>query len=141
TNKTLPAIRLEVLPIEDCETVRRPDYYRLLDGAESGVSGVVTSGDGASVAGTTVTLYVQDAGPKAKQTTKSDGSFSFYGLQLSGKQCWASVARDGFFTEEQRYLPVIPGLEAVYAPIELESCSPGHCQPHLKTIRVLPCAW
>jgi len=140
TDKTLPVIRLEVAPIEDCETVRRPGYYRLLDGVASGVGGLVTTDAGIPVAGSTVTLYVQDVGPAAKQKTKSDGSFSFHGLQPSGKECWASIVRDGFFREEQKFLPIIPGLEAVYAPIRLELCGPAHCQPHLKTIRVLPCA-
>jgi hypothetical protein len=35
-------------------------------------------------------------------------------------------------------LVLYAGLETVYSPITLEQCSRGHCQPYLKTIRVLP---
>jgi hypothetical protein len=90
------------------------------------------------VAGAVVTLHKYGVGPIASQSTKSDGVFSFRGLQSTVKEYWVSIARDGFFTEEQRHLTISPGLEAVDAPIRMEACSPGHCQPYLKTIRVLP---
>ncbi|PYT23770.1 MAG: hypothetical protein DMG57_30935 [Acidobacteria bacterium] len=90
------------------------------------------------IAGATVTLYMQGKGPIASQKTKADGAFSFHGLQPRSEEYWVAIARDGFFSEEERHLTISPGLEAVYAPITMESCDQGHCQPHLKTIRVMP---
>ena len=140
--KVLPVIRLEVGLIADCGIDRRPDYYRLLDAGEAGaVGGVVTSEKGIPIAGATVTLYMQGNGPIASQKTKGDGAFSFRGLQPRSEEYWVGIARDGFFSDEERHLTVLRGLEAVYTPITIESCGKGHCQPHLKTIRVLgPCA-
>ena len=138
--KMLPVILLEVGLIADCGIDRRPNYYRLLVGAaEAGaVGGVVTSDEGMPIAGATVTLYLQGNGPIASQKTKGDGAFSFRELQPRSEEYWVAIARDGFFSEEERHLTVSQGLESVYAPIPMEACGQKHCQPHLKTIRVLP---
>lgn len=139
--KMLPVIRLDVGLIADCGIDRRPDYYRLPVGAaEAGaVGGLVASDKGIPIAGATVTLYMQGYGPIGSQKTNSDGTFSFRGLQPRSEEYWVSIARDAFFSEEVRHLNVSPGLEGVYSPIALESCGHDHCQPHLKTIRVLWC--
>jgi hypothetical protein len=135
----LPGIRLEAGLMAECGIDRRPDYYRLVGAGDAGaVGGVVTSEEKMPIAGATVTLYVQGSGPIASQKTKGDGAFSFRGLQPRSEEYWVAIAHDGFFPEEERHLTVLPGLEAVYAPITMESCGQDRCQPHLKTIRVLP---
>ena len=138
--RMFPVIRLEVGLIADCGIDVRPGYYRLLAGsAETGaVGGIVTSDEGRPIAGATVTLYLQGNGPLGSQKTEADGAFSFRGLQARSEEYWVSIARDGFFSAEERHLTVLPGIEAVYAPITMESCGQSHCQPHLKTILVLP---
>ncbi len=135
--KLLPVVRLEAGLIADCGIDRRPDYYRFIGGPEAGVGGVVTNDAGMPIRGATVTLYVSGRGPLASQKTKSYGAFSFLTLEPTAKGYRVLIARDGFFTEEQRYLTTLPGLESIYAPISMESCSPGRCQPYLKQIRVL----
>jgi hypothetical protein len=135
----LPVFRLEVGLIADCGIDRRPDYYRLVGAGEAGaVGGVVTSEEGTPIAGATVTLYMQGKGPIASHKTEGDGAFSFRGLESRSEEYWVAIARDGFFSDEERHLTVLQGLEAVYAPITMESRGQGHCQPYLKTIRVLP---
>ena len=77
-------------------------------------------------------------GKVGSQTTRDDGTFSFSGLQARPEEYWVSVSRVGYFPEELRRLVVLPGLQSMYRPITMESCSPGRCDPGLKTIRVIP---
>lgn len=141
--KVMPAVRVEAGLIGDCGIGRRPNYCRLRgEVAEGGtVGGVVTSDDGRLVAGANVTLYMQGEGPVSSQATRDDGTFSFAGLRAGSEEYRVSIAREGYFSEEVRHLDVLPGFETVYLPITMESCSPGHCQPHLRTIHLIgPCA-
>jgi hypothetical protein len=88
----------------------------------------------------TITLYKKGSGRIGSQRTNASGVFQFVGLHIQSEEYWLSIEREGFFTEEQRHLLVMPGLESVYSPIWMESCSLGHCQAHLKTIPVIaPC--
>ena len=136
----LPAVRVEFGMFADCGSDLRPNHYRLLVGAaETGaVGGTVTNDRGELIGGATVTLYMQGKGPISSNKTRDDGTFSFAGLQVRSEQYLVSIAREGYFSQELQHLTVLPGLEAVYAPITMESCSPGHCQPHLKTLHVIP---
>jgi hypothetical protein len=83
-------------------------------------------------------MYIKGKGRIGSEKTDDSGAFHFAGLRLRFEEVWVSIEQEGFFVEEVRHLDLFPGLETVYSPITLESCSPGHCQPHLKTIRVLP---
>jgi hypothetical protein len=138
--KIVPALRVVFGMNADCNSERRPDYYRLLAGeAETGaVGGAIASPNRSLVMEANVTLYTLGKGKINSQITGHDGTFSFVGLRARPEEYWISISREGYFTEELRHLTVLPGLEAVYVPITLESCNPGTCQPHLKTIRVLP---
>jgi hypothetical protein len=136
--KALSAIRLKVGLIEDCGS-DRPDYYRPSGGGGTGaVGGVVMSDKKAFSQNATVTLYLKGKGRIATTVTGEDGRFSFSGLQPRREEYWLTIAHEGTFSEELRHLQVQPGFEAVYDPMTLESCSPGRCEPHLKTIRVIP---
>src|SRR5262249_55183169 len=119
---------------------RRPDYYRLTfgDTTTGGVAGIVTSQGKAAIGMAVVTLYIQAKGPVTSTLTDENGRFAFLGLQVRPEEYWITIAATGYFSEELRHLTIRPGFEAVYAPVALESCIPGRCQPHLKTIRVLP---
>lgn len=89
---------------------------------------------------TTVTLYRKGSGRIESQRTNESGALQFVGLHIHAEEYWLSIEREGFFAEEQRHLLVMPGLESVYSPIWMESCSLAHCQAHLKTIPVIaPC--
>ncbi len=90
------------------------------------------------VQGAVVTLYVKGKGRIGSEKTSERGSFLFVDLREQPDEYWISIEHDGFFLEEASHLVVFPGLEAVYPPITIESCRPGRCQPHLKTVRVLP---
>ena len=90
------------------------------------------------VQGATVTLYTKGTGKIALQKTTGGGTFRFAGLQMQSEEYWVAIEHEGFFPEEVRHPFLLPGYEAVYSPISMESCRPGHCQPNLKTIRVLP---
>lgn len=120
---------------------RHPDFYRLTTATESGaVGGVILSDEGGPVENTTVTLYRKGSGRIGSQRTNASGAFQFVGLHIQSEEYWLSIEREGFFTEEQQHLLAMPGLESVYSPIWMESCSLGHCQAHLKTIPVIgPC--
>jgi hypothetical protein len=138
--KVLAAVRVEgEVLIADCGSDRRPDYYRPLAWATAAgaVGRAVASENGALISGANVTLYVRGRGRIGSQMTRRDGRFLFVGLQAR-QEYWVSISREGYFSEEVRHLTVLLGLEAVYAPITMEACSPGRCQPHLKTIHVLP---
>ncbi|HEY3442149.1 MAG TPA: carboxypeptidase-like regulatory domain-containing protein [Paludibaculum sp.] len=131
----VPAVRLEFAAMGACGEDLRPTYYRLRVGAaESGaVGGAIRNNGGGSVAGANVTLLRKNLGPISSQATQPDGKFSFVGLNPNAEEYWISIEREGYFSEEVRHLRVSPGLEAVYPSIMMESCSPGRCQPHLKT--------
>ena len=134
-----PAGHAELLDFVACAADRRPDFYRLTAATESGaVGGVILSDEGRPVENTTVTLYGKGSGQIGSQRTNASGAFQFLGLHIQSEEYWLSIEREGFFAEEQRHLLVMPGLESVYSPIWMESCSLGHCQAHLKTIRVIP---
>jgi hypothetical protein len=136
----LPAIPLEIGLFIDCGLARSPAFYRPSTGvAESGaVGGVVVSDRAMPVQGATVSLYMKGKGRIESQKTTDGGRFDFTGLQVHSDEYWLSIESEGCFTEEEPHLLVLPGFESVYSPITIESCSPGHCQPHLKTIRVIP---
>jgi hypothetical protein len=141
--KTLPAVSLQFEGIANCSVDARPKFYRLVAGTpeKGGVGGVVTNEEGEPVAGATVTLYAQGKGPVVSQATRTDGTFSFAGLQRRSEEYWVSIKREDYFPEEVRHLDVSPGLEAVYVPIAMELCSPGRCDPSLKRIQIIgPCA-
>ena len=139
----VPVVPLAIGFIADCGVERRPTYYRhIVNPGESGaLAGRVLSGEAVAVSGATVTLYVKGSGRIGSQKTGSDGTFRFAGLTTQPREYWISIEHEGYFAEELEHLSVVPGLEAVYSGITMESCSPGRCQPHLKTVRVIgPCA-
>jgi hypothetical protein len=138
--KILPSIRVEFDSNAACGTDRSPDYYRLSlgDTATGGLSGFVMSPKKTVVSGAVVTLFVRGKGRISSTSTSDDGRFSFSGLQVGPEEYWITIQKDGFFSEDLTHLSIQPGFESVYSPIILESCSPGRCQPYLKTIRVLP---
>jgi hypothetical protein len=137
---TLPSVPLEFGLIADCGTAPGPTYYRVSAGPEGlgAIAGVILDDKAMPVQGATVTLYMKDRGRVRSQRTNAAGAFSFAGLQMQTEEYWVSIERDGFFVEEVRHLFVVPGFEAVYSQITMESCSPGRCQPHLKTVHVMP---
>jgi hypothetical protein len=102
------------------------------------IAGVILDDQAVPVQSATVTLYVKGMGRIRSQRTNAAGAFSFAGLQVQAAEYWVSIEHDGFFVEEVRHLFMAPGFEAVYSQITMESCRPGRCQPHLKTIRVMP---
>lgn len=142
----VPAILLDLSPgivvacSADRPADRRPDYYRLAVGnADTGaVAGIVTGEGKAAVRKAIVTLYAQSKGRVSSILTDGEGRFVLGGLSVRQEEYWLSIAAEGYFSEELTHLTVRPGLEAVYEPLALEPCAPGRCQPHLKTIRVLP---
>jgi hypothetical protein len=137
--QTLPAVRLEIGHIADCGMDPRPGYYQLTDGwpQMGAVAGTVTSEAGVKIANAKVTLFVNGKGMVASQQTNKDGSFSFAGLPVRSEEYVLSIDSRGYFSEELRRLTVSPGLESVYVPITMEACGPGHCQPHLKRLKVI----
>jgi len=137
--RTLPAVRLEVGLIADCGTDPRPSYYQFVDRRpETGaVAGTVTSEGGVQIAGAKVTLYVNGKGTVATQQTNKDGWFSFSNLPVRPEEYVLSIEARGYFSEEMRRLIVLSGLEVVYRAITMETCSPGHCQAHLKRLKVI----
>jgi len=138
----VPAILLDLSLglVMACPVDPHPDYYRLAVGdADTGaVAGIVTGEGKAVVRRAVVTLYVQGKGKVSSTLTDEEGQFTLRGLPGRLKEYWLSITAAGYFSEELTRLTVRPGLEAVYEPITLEPCAPGRCQPHLKTIRVLP---
>jgi hypothetical protein len=135
----LPGVPLEVQPFNDCGGTGQPAYYRVGPDPSSGaIGGVIMSDEAVPVEGATVALYVNGKGRIGSQRTSERGIFHFVGLQVQSEEYWISIEHDGFFPEEVRELLVFPGLESVYSSITMEACSPRHCQPYLKAIRVLP---
>ena len=130
---TIPAVPVEnvgvintgeLVDFAACAADRRPDFYRLTAATESGaVGGVILSDEGRPVENTTVTLYRKGSGRIGSQRTNASGAFQFVGLHIQSEEYWLSIEREGFFAEEQRHLLVMPGLESVYSPIWMESCS------------------
>lgn len=137
--KIVPAVTLDWIPFYACQGDRRPSYYRLAASHddEGSVGGIVTSEAKTPVEGAEVILYFADKGRIDSTRTDDKGRFTFSGL-VSRQGYWVSISGVGYFAEELNHLTVQSGLESVYAPIELEACSPGQCEPHLKTIPVLP---
>jgi hypothetical protein len=139
----VPAVPLAVGLIADCGTERRPTYYRLSasPGGFGELAGRVLGGKEVAVSGATVTLFFKGYGRIGSQRTSSDGTFAFAGLTTQDREYWVSIEHEGYFAEEVEHLFVVPGLEAVYLGIRMQSCSPGSCQPQLKPVRVIgPCA-
>lgn len=138
--KQLPVIRLELDPIYDCGTTGRPSYYRPSPGPQNkgAVSGIVLSDRKAAVAQAMVSLVLEGKGRIQSTQTSDDGRFLFSELEPSNRGYYVRVDRGGFFFEEMRAPRVQSGFEAVYAPLTIESCSPGQCKPELKTLRVDP---
>lgn len=139
---TLPAVRLEIGLIADCGTDRRPSYYQLADGRPDtgAVAGTVTSEAGIKIDAAKVTLYVNRKGTVTTQLTDSAGWFSFSNLPVRPEEYVLSIDASGYFSEELRRLTVSSGLETVYVPITMEACRLGHCQPHLKRLKIGGCA-
>jgi hypothetical protein len=135
---SLPSVLVEV-GIFDCNT-DRPAYYRVgpRPPNHAAVGGMVMSDKNTPLPGATVTLFVKGRGRIASEKTTATGSFRFANLTEPAEQYWIAIESQGVFLEEVGRLTLWPGLETVYSPITLESCSPGHCQPHLKSIRVIP---
>ena len=141
TGRRLSVVLLEVGDlIVACGTDRRPDYYLQTGGTaqSAAVGGLVMTEKATPVRGATVTLYMEGKGRIAAQKTTHSGTFRFTALQMQSQEYWITIEYVGFFLEEVRHLSLLPGYEAVYSPISIESCRPGHCQPNLKTVRVLP---
>jgi hypothetical protein len=135
---SLPSIPLEVGLIADCGS-KRPAYYGVGAGpVNSGaIGGTVISDNAVPIGGAIVTLYAKGKGRIGSVKTDGSGVFRFGNLPVEPQEFWLSIQHDDFFLEEVRLLVLFAGLETVYSPITLESCSPGHCQPDLKTIRVI----
>ena len=135
----LPGVPLEIDLVADCGR-ERPAYYRVSRDPVSlgAIGGVIISDRATPVGNATVMLYMKGKGRIGSKKTGERGNFRFAALQIRSEEYWVSVEHEGFFPEEVRHLFVFPGLESVYSPITMESCARGHCQPHLKTIRVLP---
>jgi len=138
--KLLPPIDLHLGLIADCGISPHPEYYRLLS-SETGsgaLSGSVKDQRGRRIVGATVKFVVEGKGTVAVQKTASDGTLAFPALQVQKERCWITVEREVYFTEEVSDPNILQGFESVGAPVTLESCKPGHCQPYLKTVRVMP---
>jgi hypothetical protein len=133
----VPTIQLEFTPICDVSNDSRPQHYYLSNGpiGTGALSGILLDQRGNPVTQATVVLYRHGSG--SLSTTKSDdtGRFSFNGLR-PGTQYWISFSAVGYFVDELTELTVQSGLDAVHTKT-LESCAPGRCQPHLKSIRIL----
>lgn len=138
--RTLPAVLLNVGLIAECGMDRRPDDYTLAVGGTGtgSVNGVITSEGKTPVVGASVKLYIQTKGSVGATLTDENGSFTFQELSIHSDEYWVIIAGTGYYSEELRHLTIRSGLKAVYAPITLESCAPGRCQPYLKSIRVMP---
>jgi hypothetical protein len=78
-----------------------------------------------------VLLYMNGKGRIGSQKTSERGYFRFVALQIRSEEYWVSVEHEGFIPEEVRHLFVSPDLESIYSSITMESCTRGHCQPHL----------
>lgn len=137
---SVPSVPLEVGLIGDCAVDVRPAYYRVAVGTSgsAAIGGMIVSGKATPVAGAVVTLYRKGKGGIGSTKTNEDGVFRFVNVAVEPEEFWVSIEDGGFFREEVRRLVLCAGLETVYSPITLEPCSPGHCQPYLKTIRVIP---
>ena len=135
--RVVPTIQLETTPMCDVSNDSRPQHYRLSNGpiGTGALSGIILDERGNPVVSATLVLYRQGSG--SLSTTKSDetGRFSFNGLR-PGTQYWISVSADRYFADGLTGLAVQSGLDAVHTKT-LESCAPGHCQPHLKSQRIL----
>jgi len=136
--KILPAMSLDLAAMY-CPIPPLAEYYRLLSAATgaAALSGSVKDQKGRPIARAIVKFVVERQGAVAVQKTAIDGTFSFPAIQPGSERCWITVERDGYFAEEVRDPKILAGFESVAAPITLESCPPGRCQPYLKTIRVL----
>jgi hypothetical protein len=119
----------------------RTHYFRLLDSGSGknlfALSGTVMNETGATIQGSAVTLYVPSLGRVATTHTNAEGFFSFARLTFR-KDYWIQVASDGYYVGEFTKLDVLPEYETVYLGLALESCEPGHCEPHLRKIPISP---
>jgi hypothetical protein len=118
----------------------QPQYFLLLDPDDknlSALSGTVKGKGGGPVEGANVALYIPKQGRIATTRTTNDGSFSFASLTFE-KDYWIQVLSDGYFVGEFTTLKVLPGYKSVYGDFTLESCQPGHCEPYLRQIHIIP---
>jgi len=134
----IPSLTMEVGLIADCDDDVRPSYFTVsLGKREAGaIAGVVVGNAAGVVSGATVRLFQKGKGVIGSAMTRSDGRFSFPSVEVGSAEYWLSVAAANHFDEELRRVVVLPGLESVYPRIVMEPCRVGHCQPHLKTLRV-----
>ena len=116
----------------------RPHYYAALAGSDVGsLTGFLFDREtGAPLGGGSVELYAPRVGKIATSVTDADGRFSFAGVPARADY-WIHTARPGYFDDEFTAIIVQSGFQTVYEQIGLESCTPGRCDPSLKTIRVL----
>jgi Carboxypeptidase regulatory-like domain len=116
-------------------------YFRQLDAGSdkdlAALTGTVKGKHGTPIEGADVTLYIPKLGRIARTRTTREGSFSFAGLTVD-ENYWIQVLTPGYFVGEFTKLKVLPGYESVYDDLTLEPCEPGHCEPSLREIRILP---
>jgi len=127
----LPGVPLEIGLVADCST-DRPAYYRVSPGSVSlgAIVGVIVS-DRTMPVGDAAVLYMNGKGRIGSQKTSERGYCRFVALQIRSEEYWVSVEHEGFIPEEVRHLFVSADLESIYSSITMESCTRGHCQPHL----------
>lgn len=128
-----------ILPIDSDPC--RPHYFRQPDpGGDKNLfalSGTVMNEAGTPIQGSAVLLYAPPLGRVATTHTNTEGLFSFTRLTFR-KDYWIQVASDGYYVGEFTKLDVLPEYETVYLGLALESCEPGHCEPHLRKIPISP---
>jgi hypothetical protein len=136
--RIVPTIQLDFIGLADCGASEiRPLHYRLSNDAGTGsLSGIILDSQGKPIAEATVVLYTHNSGKLGTTKSGSSGGFSFKGLPPQN-QYWISISAEGYFADELLGLAVQSGLDAAHTKT-LESCAPGRCQPHLKSIRVFP---
>lgn len=136
--RIVPTIQLEFTPICDVSNDSRPQHYHLSNGpiGTGALSGIILDQQGNPVTHATAVLYRHSSSSLSTTKTDDTGRFSFNGLR-PGTQYWISVSA-GYFADELTGLAVQSGLDDVLTKTP-ESCAPGRCEPHLKSIRILVC--
>lgn len=137
---TVPPIVLSLAGIYYCPVVPAPDYLRVERRPTPGGSlgGIVRNEENVPIAGAVVSLYRLGGGLEATVRTDSTGYFTFAAVPIRADKYLTRITANGYFSTELTKFEFQSGFESVYSGIKLEPCPRDHCQPHLKTIRILP---
>ncbi len=130
--KRIQQVTLDVGLIADCG--RYPPAFHLIVG-ETVFGSLAGSVDEAG--GVEVTLVCRTFTPCASTRTNSKGLFSF--KMLSPGEYGLTFRRQGFYPEGATGYAFLvkAGLESVYAPVALERCPNGNCDPKLRPQKAL----